>query len=915
MGLSALASFIVLLAAVRLNSWAVNAAPDVDSCPGYNAHNVKTNPFGTTLTADLTLAGKACNIYGTDVAKLKLEVVYETSTRIHVKITDPTNKRYEVPESVFPRPKASLGPGPSEIQFTYTTSPFTFTISRAITKEVLFTTGPKFPIIYEDQYLRVKTSLPPNANIYGLGEHTNPFRLPTTGNGTTLTLWSRDAYGVPAGTNLYGNHPVYFEHRKTGTHGVFLLNSNGMDIKVTEGSLEYNAIGGILDFYFLAGSTTSPIEVAKQYADVAGKPALMPYWGFGLHQCRFGYNNYVDVADVISNYSAAGIPLETMWTDIDYMDKRRIFTVDPHYFPLDRMREIVDHLHQNDQKFILMTDPAVAHTPNEDYGPYSRGKAAGVWLKTANGSDSLGLVWPGVTVYPDWFHPQIQNYWSGEFQRFYSPQTGLDIDGAWIDMNEPASFCNLPCTDPDKQATEQQLPPPRTLPPPPPDVHIFGPDDAKNRPFTVNAVNPNGFNPEDSPVNQLKKRDFGDPRYAINNAAGSLSSKTAFVDSVHANNLTEYDTHNIYGTMMSTATRTAMLSRRPSVRPLIITRSTFAGAGRDVGKWLGDNFSDWDHYKNSIAGMLGFASIYQVPMVGADICGFAGNTTEELCARWGTLGAFYPFMRNHNSDTSISQEFYRWEATTRAAKNALNIRYRLIDYLYTALHQQHVSGTPLLSPMFYLYPKDTNTFPIDLQFFFGPSILVSPVTDQGSTSVNAYIPSDTFYTWKTLTKQTKTGSTITFNDVAVDDILLHIKGGSVLPLRIFDTNTPMTTKDLRTKSFEYVIAPNSQQAATGTLFLDDGESLNSAWSINVQLNYRNGRLLVTSTAMGGNGWGQGGEVNVERVKVLGVAKQPRQINLDGKKVTPNKWSWDKNTQILIVQVGRNVGKSFEVDYA
>jgi alpha-glucosidase len=171
-------------------------------------------------------------------------------------------------------------------------APFSFNISRASTGEVLFTTAP-YPLIFEPQYLRLKTTLPPMPNIYGLGEHSEPFRLDATN--TTRTLWSRDAYGIPRGTNLYGNHPVYFEHRPYGgTHAVFLLSSSGMDVKVrgdgeSATSLEYNVIGGVFDFYFLAGSETEPAEVARQYAQIAGTPAEVPYWSFGLHQCRYGY--------------------------------------------------------------------------------------------------------------------------------------------------------------------------------------------------------------------------------------------------------------------------------------------------------------------------------------------------------------------------------------------------------------------------------------------------------------------------------------------------------------------------------------------------------------------------------------------------------------------------------------------------
>ena len=414
-------------------------------------------------------------------------------------------------------------------------------------------------------------------------------------------------------------------------------------------------------------------------------------------------------------------------------------------------------------------------------------------------------------------------------------------------MNEASNFCPYPCSDPAAFAVFNSDPPtpPAVRPNAGYDIPGFPADFQpssssrirRGQIFQKRQIGTAGA------MMGLPNRDLIDPEYAIHNSAYSLSNLTLNTSLIHANGLAEYDTHNLFGTMMSETSRGALLNRRPGLRPLVITRSTFAGAGRYVGHWLGDNNSDWPHYRISIAEMIAFAAIYQIPMVGSDVCGYAGNTTEELCARWAMLGAFYPFYRNHDATDVIHQEYYLWASVTEAAKVAIKARYQLLDYIYTALYQQSVDGTPLLNPMFFLYPTDTNTLDMDLQYFYGPSILVAPVTDEGATSVPVYFPDDQFYDFFTYEPLRGTGSSVSI-DANLTQIPVYIKGGAVLPLRSDGANT---TAALRELDFNLVVAPGVDGKATGSLYLDDGVSVTQDATSVIDFKYDGSTLTMSGT--------------------------------------------------------------------
>ncbi|PFH48160.1 glycoside hydrolase family 31 protein [Amanita thiersii Skay4041] len=883
--------------------------------PGYKLTSLIETQVG--LTAQLQLAGPACNAFGHDVKDLTVEVTYEETSRLRVNIRDTEDKQFTIPETIISRPepsKASLK-HQSDLVFNFEKSPFAFWITRRSQPSAapLFdtrlsslppptsnpviaddnsTTLEGFPLVFEDQYLQLTSALPLGTNLYGLGEvvASSGFRRDVGQmGGTVQTMWARDV-ADPIDENLYGAHEFYLEHRfnqntgRSQSHGVFLMNSAGADILLLTppGSktslIEYRMIGGTFDFYFFSGPT--PKSVVEQYGRFIGLPTWQPIWGFGFQLCRWGYHNVDDTREQVRRMREANIPLEVMWNDIDLYHAKRDFTTDPVSFPGESLREFITELVN-----IPIVDAAIPKTANatDRYDPYTEGAKKSLFVTNPDGSEYVGQVWPGFTVFPDWFREGTQQWWTDALRNW--SQSGVEFSGIWLDMNEASSFCDGSCgTGADLSKTD----PPFLLPGVPGnpvadypecyDVKSFGPSGN----MTINGTST--CRPGDS---NLATRGLGAghqqgvelnmPPYTIHNGFGRLSEHTLAPNATHVDGIVELDAHNLFGLMEEKATHMALLEILTGKRPFIISRSTFPSSGKWTGHWLGDNFSLWSYMKFNIAGVLQF-QLFQIPFVGADTCGFNGNTDEELCNRWMQLSAFTPFYRNHNIMGAISQEPYRWESVANASRTAMAIRYSLLPYWYTLFANASRFGTPPVRALFFEFPDETEIYGIDDQFLVGGDILVSPVLEPNANTVNAVFPGRGEVVWRDWYTHdavdiAKGGTTIL--DAPLGHINVHIRDGAAILLHAAPAYTITET---RQGPFSLLVSQTKSGRAFGTAYLDDGESNPPGPSRELTITSVGGQVKIT-----GNGSFRIDQ-KLDEVNVLGVSSKPTSVTLNGKAV-------------------------------
>jgi alpha-glucosidase (family GH31 glycosyl hydrolase) len=801
----------------------------------YALENLEFNPFGNSFTGDLTYKSASLNISNYNIPQIRnnninliknlnLSVVLECNEIIHIKITDKSNERWEPPFIIDSKYQEDVKNCKSQdgskiksletfgfsLSENYNTT-FAFSLKNPKSNET-YLEFDNNNFLYSDTLILFESLLTSN-NIYGLGERNHKFKL----NDGLYTIWPNDTGNAvdleTGGFNLYGSQPFALHRTAKGLFvGLFYNNINAQDFKITtlannlnnynfnndknlntkdqnaKVSFEQRTIGGIIDLYLFYGE--SPEEVISKYQKIIGFSALPPFWALGWQQSRWGIRNDTYLKSIVDKYESYQLPLDVVWADIDYMDEYRDFTVDKSRY--GGLPNLVKYLHARDKYFVPILDIGIPFNKADKF--YQLGAQMDVFLKSNYTKNYLQhIVWPGVCVFPDWFHPNSTQFWHAGLSFLFSQ---IEFDGIWQDMNEPAALW----------------------------------DNAAGRGEINSSLDPDFNEYENIPYLPGNGNiDLISHSISINAYNYLNSTSNPFLEKL----LRTFNTKPLNSLMQSMKTF-SFLSRNGK-RPFILSRGNVAGLSKVASHWLGDNTSSFASMRDSVAGvfanqMFGFA------LVGADICGFNEDANDALCARWHALGAFYPFARNHNTLGAKAQEpFNAGPNTFSAARIGLSLRYSLIRYIYSKIFLMSIKGGVVFKPAFFEFKEDESLFDsdnIEKNAMIGDAFLLTPSFDAEEKDYEGYLPNahwNAFPSGKVLrdfNKESDKGDKYLFSG-KFSDINLFMRGGKIVPRQESDNPFIPNTNSLRKVSTQLIINPDNNSNASGELIFDDGHKLDT----------------------------------------------------------------------------------------
>ncbi len=365
------------------------------------------------------------------------------------------------------------------------------------------------------------------------------------------------------------------------------------------------------------------------------------------------------------------------------------------------------------------------------------------------------------------------------------------------------------------------------------------------------------------------------------------ASKTFALDVKHAGDGspgTHARYHNVFGMQMARATQEGLRKLRPELRPLVLTRAGYAGIQRYAAVWTGDNIASWEHLALTVP-MLTNMSVSGVPFVGADVGGFNGTPTAELYTRWLQAAVLTPFLRTHSAIDTEQREPWTWGGDfERINRETIELRYRLLPYIYTLFAQSETDGMPPLRPLWFEYPRDAQAALVDDEYLVGKDLLVAPVLHEGSTKRRVYFPKgDGWIDWWDGSRHD--GGTSEFVVAPLDRLPLFVRAGASVPTE------PVIQHTGEAKAVPLTIVIARGGKGTSRIYEDAGDGYA----------YRKGesRTIVvdqTDTGVDLRIPSNRGFQRVAALEVVGLDAAPREVRIDGRVTTATRF--DANTRRL-----------------
>jgi alpha-glucosidase len=335
--------------------------------------------------------------------------------------------------------------------------------------------------------------------------------------------------------------------------------------------------------------------------------------------------------------------------------------------------------------------------------------------------------------------------------------------------------------------------------------------------------------------------------------------------------------HNQYALLMAMATNAGLLEAMPGRRPFVLSRAGSAGIQRVAANWMGDNLSRWDHLWLSVPMANGFGVSGQ-PFVGADIGGFSGNSSAELFLRWMQYGVLTPFCRNHTELGTNDQYPWTWGGVVEGlVRRAIQMRYRLMPYLYTAFVTATETGAPVQRPLVFDHQYDAAVRDIDDEYLLGPDLLVAPVCQAGSTARQVYLPAGTWYDWHAGTSVEGPGFVVAPTPMSA--VPVYARGGAVVAQW---PESPPSTAGYHPAEIElHLFVPRADGAYRSRLDEDDGVTSAALEGARYRTSFevaREGNRLTLTAEVAGDGYP---EFARERFRLFVHGGEPASVRMGG----------------------------------